>query len=384
MLKKAQALRWAWAGLGLILSPLYFMQVPSIPLFKLQLGLTEFGHWLVLPTLLLALWPGIKGQGKLARMACLAAVLLFASPILRAWVLSAQVERDAKAMWPVEPPRLGPAFSFNRLFLSDVYDEDIDLREYEFDPVHHLKLTTYIMKRPLDESPPSVPYVLVVHGGGWDSGQRNDFPQWDRAIASLGYVVLDADYRLAPSSHWPDQEADIKAAMDFTKYSGRAVRPDPNRCVIFGRSAGAHLALAVSYLANDPRIKGVIDFYGPADLFFAYEYGKPNDILKSLDLLKNFCGGTPDTAKAVYQEASPYFHVNTKTPPTLLVHGDIDALVWNKQSIRLSEQLRAAGRPYQFLELPWATHGFDYNFKGPSGQLAWYSLQRFLATVLPQ
>lgn len=365
MKKIAQALRWAWAGLAFGLSPLYFMRVAQLPLFKLQLGLTEFGHWLVVPTLVLALWP--LGAGRKARLACLAAALLFASPALRAWSLAHQSASE---------------FSWKRLFVPDPRDPSLIREDAVYDADRGLSLTSYRQSSPAGPALKR-PFVLVIHGGGWDSGQRDDFPAWSRAIASLGYVVLDADYRLAPAHPWPAQREDLLKALRYATEHAAGLGLDPNRCVLFGRSAGAHLALATAYLADDPRIQGVISFYGPADLFFAYQYGKPDDILKSLDLLKHLCGGTPESAKAAYLECSPYFHVSAKTPPTLLAHGDIDALVWNKQSIRLSAQLQAAGRPHAFLELPWATHAFDYNFQGPSGQLAWSAVQRFLSTHLP-
>jgi acetyl esterase/lipase len=35
--------------------------------------------------------------------------------------------------------------------------------------------------------------VIVVHGGGWRSGERSDFPSWDAWLADEGYVVFDID-----------------------------------------------------------------------------------------------------------------------------------------------------------------------------------------------
>jgi acetyl esterase/lipase len=42
------------------------------------------------------------------------------------------------------------------------------------------------------------PAVIVVHGGGWRSGERGDFHLWNAWFASKGYVVFDIDYRLSP------------------------------------------------------------------------------------------------------------------------------------------------------------------------------------------
>ena len=382
MRKTAQALRWAWAGLGLGLSPLYFMQAPSISLFKLQLGLTEFGHWLAVPSLLLALWPTKKA--KLARGLCALAIFLYLGPALRAWALAPSLERSTEAAWPVTPSAPTPAFSWSRLFRDDPPGPSVQSEDKVFDAANGLSLTCWQVSSSVPVSGPGRPFVLVIYGGGWDNGQRDDFPDWDVALAREGYVVLDVDYRLAPAHPWPAQREDIQHALQCAHDNAKAWNLDPTRGALLGRSAGAQLALATAYLqtSGPAAIKAVASFYGPADLFFAYQYGKPDDILASLDLLKNFCAGTPESAKAAYQEASPYFHVSSNTPPTLLIHGDIDALVWSKQSERLNAVLQSAGRPHQFVELPWATHAFDYNFKGPSGQLAWYALQRFLASTL--
>ena len=60
----------------------------------------------------------------------------------------------------------------------------------------------------------------------------------------------------------------------------------------------------------------------------------------------------------------------------------MDELVFVKQSERLDARLAAARRPHFFLQLPWATHGCDYNFNGPCGQLSTYAIERFLAVVM--
>jgi hypothetical protein len=47
----------------------------------------------------------------------------------------------------------------------------------------------------------------------------------------------------------------------------------------------------------------------------------------------------------------------------------------------LAELLDALERPHVLVELPWATHGFDFNFGGPGGQLSTYAVEYFLAAV---
>jgi acetyl esterase/lipase len=114
---------------------------------------------------------------------------------------------------------------------------------------------------------------------------------------------------------------------------------------------------------------------------FAYAYAREDDVLKSPQLLRQFLGGTPETARAAYDGASAYLHVGPATPPMLLMHGELDTLVWHRQSERLAGKLAGAGVPHAFVSLPWATHAFEFNLNGPGGQLTTYSVEWFLAAV---
>jgi acetyl esterase/lipase len=223
--------------------------------------------------------------------------------------------------------------------------------------------------------------VIVVHGGGWDSGERNELAHFNHWLARLGYAVAAIDYRLAPKTIWPAQRDDVLAALAFLKGNAARLGLDPARFVLFGRSAGGNIAESVAYGAGDPAIRGVIAFYAPADLHFAWQYSREDDILKSPLLMRQFIGGPPDTARAAFDNASPYFHVTPAIPPTLLVHGYLDTLVWHRQSERLAERLKESKVPHVFVSLPWATHAFEFNLSGPGGQLATYSTEWFLAGV---
>jgi acetyl esterase/lipase len=199
-------------------------------------------------------------------------------------------------------------------------------------------------------------------------------------LAAQGYAIADIDYRLAPKFRWPAQREDLLAAIAYLKTRGD-LGIDPNRFVLFGRSAGGQIAEAVAYGQPDPSIRGVIAFYAPADLYYAWETIQPNDTLDTRFLLTRFLGGSPKEAKAAYASASGYQLTSRHTPPTLLVHGGLDTLVKPAQSGRLAERLSKAERPSFYLELPWATHAFDFNRAGPGGQISSYAVEWFLARV---
>jgi len=73
--------------------------------------------------------------------------------------------------------------------------------------------------------------------------------------------------------------------------------------------------------------------------------------------------------------------VQPNSPPTLLLHGARDELVWVRQSRRLAAVLQRKQARYLYLEFPWATHAFDFNFNGPGGQISRYAVLNFLKNV---
>lgn len=225
----------------------------------------------------------------------------------------------------------------------------------------------------------AAPCVIVIHAGGWDSGDRKQFPEFNHWLAGKGYAVAAISYRLAPKFQWPAQREDVLAAIALLKARAGELGIDPTRLVLLGRSAGGQIAQAVGYAANEPAIRGVIGLYAPSDLIFGYVNTHENDMLKSPALMRQFLGGTPESARANYESASAIFQVTRRSPPTLLLHGTIDAVSWYRHSVRLDAKLAEHGVPRAFVQLPWATHAFDFNLRGPGGQLTTYAVEWFLA-----
>jgi dipeptidyl aminopeptidase/acylaminoacyl peptidase len=122
--------------------------------------------------------------------------------------------------------------------------------------------------------------------------------------------------------------------------------------------------------------------YPPTDLEYAYAHPTNPAVLDSRGILEAYLGGPPQLRAPLYRDASPLYRVDDLTPPTLLIHGERDELVFAEHSIRLGEALRAHRRPHAVVLLPWATHGCDAHMTGPCGQLTLYAIERFLREVL--
>jgi acetyl esterase len=229
------------------------------------------------------------------------------------------------------------------------------------------------------------PAVIVVHGGGWRSGERGDFPSWNAWLADEGYVVFDIDYRLSPPPSWRDAPADVACAVGWVKKNAAHYGVDPERVALMGRSAGAQLALLTAYEggraapapgcaasdAYDTGVAAVVAFYPPTDLSRLSSMG----YLPGMD---GFVGGPLGTVPGRYLNLSPVSHVDPADPPTFLAYGGGDRIVPPGQSELLGRRLRKAGVTHRVVELPWANHTFDFLWGGWSSQITRPILKGFL------
>jgi acetyl esterase len=232
------------------------------------------------------------------------------------------------------------------------------------------------------------PAVVVVHGGGWRSGNRGEFPEWNAWLADKGYLVFDIDYRLS-ASNWQEAPADVACAVGWVKENAGRYGVDPGRVALMGRSAGGHLALLAAYTrgpaaptpgcetpnARDTGVAAVVAFYPPTDLARLSRQG----YLGGMD---RFLGGTPGAAPGRYRLLSPISRIDPADPPTFLAHGGDDEIVPPGESELLADRLREAGVPHRLVALPWANHTFDFSWGGWGSQITRSSLEEFLESHL--
>ncbi|MFQ5676689.1 MAG: alpha/beta fold hydrolase, partial [bacterium] len=376
-------LRVAYAVLVFALSLLAIFRAPTHLLWMLAIGVTEYGHVLAMLSLLVLL-PGWRNStaGRLSAVLGLIAAFVAMTSILRAVPINSRLPQQFEMAFG----KNGQEDTFANRNPLDLSDLLLGIELPTIESTTHLygktegQSLTLDLYRPISADTAN-PGVVIIHGGAWRSGDSKGLPDLNRYLAGKGYVVASLNYRLAPDSRYPAPIEDITQAIAYLKTHAAEFVLDPTRIILLGRSAGAQLALQVAYTARDPAIRGVVSFYGPADLYYGYTHPANPLVIDTRGVLESFLGGNPDEVPEVYQEASPYQHVDASTPPTLLVHGARDELVSPEQSRRLAARLRENSVPHVYLELPWATHACDFNLSGPSGQLSVYAIERFLGAV---
>lgn len=194
---------------------------------------------------------------------------------------------------------------------------------------------------PKDRSVLKTKVLILVHGGGWISGDKYNmsyfFDYFKKNFKS--YAIVNMNYRLAGNGikAFPMQFEDIELVINKLKNSNYNIS---NNYGFVGASAGGHLSLQYSYTKNlHNEIKMVCSFVGPTN--FTDE--KFRNTPKLINKFKNVLGETYNENPNIYEQYSPIFHVNSNCVPTLLFYGIVDDVVPINQSISLKHKLDEFG-----------------------------------------
>jgi acetyl esterase/lipase len=354
-----------------LLSLLTVFRAPAYPLWIVAIFVSEYGHIFAPICLGIFFW-------KPSHLSWLIAGIFFAVPLVRAVSLASALPAQLQAAYgptTIRPGQRTRPLVFKELFTGiPVAPMLVRTTVYAAPNGLPLKMDLYGVRPGASQ-----PALLVIHGGSWAEGTRDQLPTLNHYLAARGVLVAAIDYRLARVAHFPAPIEDVRAAIAYLKSHANELGFDGRNVVLLGRSAGGQIALYSAYTLHDPAIRGVIGFYAPADMEFAFLHPSNPLVMDSPRVLRNYVGS--DRLED-FRRASAVQTAGPDAPPTLLIHGNPDSLVWITHSEHLKEKLRALGRRVYFLRLPWATHGADYIFNGPSGQLSTYAIERFLAAVV--
>ena len=393
-----------WTGMRLAFALALFLagllavaKPPSYSFWKLSIVVMEGGHFLVPPLVILGLW-GLAGSAS-ARMAgtlALAAAGLFGTTYFRAVRTAGILEKEFEGKWraPARDMRRVAPLSLKDMFMGVaapaeafkvfVYKNGGGEGNTGDTSGSDLKLDFYPASMPpagTSPAPRAAPCVLVVHGGGWDGGARNQLSPLNAFLSAEGYAVAALQYRLAPKHRYPAPVEDVADAMAWLRAHADELGIDTTRFAILGRSAGGQIALQAADTSHDPAITGVIAFYAPADMVFGYSLPTNPLIMDSRQLMVQYLGGGYPEAPAAYVASSPVEHLSAASPPTLLLHGRPDVLVSWRHTAHMRAKMDSLGVRHFIVDLPWGAHGFDYVFRGPGSQISLYFIERFLAEV---
>ena len=227
-----------------VLGSLTLFKSPDWSKWEFALLAGEFGYYVVIVPFVVGVLALLARRGGLGCTMmtftfCALSAALFLLPIVQARRLALGLPaRLARELGPAEISRA--PFSLAALWQDRPEPVPAETLKYN----RTLSLDFY---RAQGRSGGAAPCVVLVHGGGWDSGSRDEIPHFDHWLARRGYAVAAISYRLAPQFHWPAPRDDIKDAIKFLKAHAAELGIDPARFVLLGRSAGGQLAEATAY-----------------------------------------------------------------------------------------------------------------------------------------
>lgn len=207
---------------------------------------------------------------------------------------------------------------------------------------------------PPKENDPS-PVVINIHGGGWNKGNKESQTGFS-SFFKKGYAVARISYRLSPVATAPAAIEDARCALAYIVNNAKALNIDPDKIVVMGTSAGAHLALMAG-LADNARfdrdcktkkpvkVAAIIDKYGITDVK-AWPSKSATQWL-----------GDKANDEAFARSVSPLYNIKKNSPPVFIVHGDADPTVAYQQSLDLKAVLDKAGIKNKMITIPGGQHG---------------------------
>jgi cysteine-rich repeat protein len=233
---------------------------------------------------------------------------------------------------------------------------------------------------------PANPIVVFLHGGAWRGGDKANLadvqPSID-ALRTLGYNVISANYRLVktttPKITFSHQMQDIKCLMSHLAQNAAANSyGNPQKLVLWGHSAGGHLALMNAYTSTAQfgagsncgststayRVIRAIASSAPIDLTTATDTPQAAaraDVQALLDLGTQWFTTPSGTVYDTIRNASPLTYATSTVPETLTLTAENDPIVPAvDNSLKLNDAFVALDRTDKWVHYPNLAHNSVY------------------------
>jgi len=172
------------------------------------------------------------------------------------------------------------------------------------------------------------PVVIMIHGGGWRSGNKNQMQFLGKEIASKGYSCFAIEYRLSLEAKYPRGVVDVKNAIRFIKDNAGKFNVDPNKIAVLGCSSGGQMAALIGTTNENPifedktfkskhssKVNAIVDVDG----VLAFKHPESSEG----DMAAFWLGGKSYETPENWKNASALTHTDKNTPPILYICSNI-------------------------------------------------------------
>jgi acetyl esterase/lipase len=193
------------------------------------------------------------------------------------------------------------------------------------------------------------PAIVIVHGGGWRAGSKQDRPYRSMLVdyALKGYVTISIDYRLLNEAPFPACIDDVRCAVRWLRAHAEEYGADPDRIGVYGHSAGAHLAILLGLCPLTAAASADDEWAEYSDAVTAAAGGSTPAVLPDR---------FGDTDKY-----SPMNYVSSDALPILLIHGTDDNICPVESTDAFVEKLKEVGAEnVTYIRIDGGNHGVAY------------------------
>lgn len=221
--------------------------------------------------------------------------------------------------------------------------------------------------------------ILLIHGGGWRSGSRQQHNPLAQRLAELGYVCFTADYRLSTEALYPAPVHDLRTAVRWIRENAKRFNLDTAQITALGFSSGGELAAFLGSTNHDSayagphgrfavsgKVQAVVDIDGI--LSFVHPESGEGDDSRATSAATYWLGYAKREKPALWEEASPLTHVDENTPPFLFLNSSVNRMHAGRDDFRkVLSQHGIYSEVHTFSEAPHAFPLFDPWFEPTVG-----------------
>ena len=221
------------------------------------------------------------------------------------------------------------------------------------------------------------PAVIMIHGGGWRSGNKSQMQFIGKEIAAKGYSCFSIEYRLSLEAKYPEGVIDVKNAIKFIKDNAAKFNVDPNKIAVLGCSAGGQMAALIGTTNNSPlfedkdfksrsssKVHAILDIDGV--LAFKHPESTEGEVAAF------WLGGKSDETPENWKNASALSHTDKNTPPVLFIcssiprfHAGRDDMIQILNKYKIYNEVQTIlDSPHSFWFYdPWFTQTISYSVR---------------------
>ncbi|HOO94720.1 MAG TPA: pectinesterase family protein [Proteiniphilum sp.] len=208
-----------------------------------------------------------------------------------------------------------------------------------------------------------LPAVMMIHGGGWNSGSPDMQKALALQLARNGYVTFTVEYRLSPEALFPAGMEDLEEAAAWFIDHAAKFGANPASIAVSGCSAGGQLAALIGTRNREGRFRAVINidgistFVSPETVDRA-EKARLSGEKTPVDAL--WLGGSYSQNPKHWEEASALYQLHEGSAPVCFINSSIPRFHHGRdEHIRLLDSLGIYNEVHTFDETPhtfWHFH----------------------------